>query len=354
MKEKLRPHKYVKYIEDCPSQYDDDDSDYYPSSQDSQVSLLEIGIRRIESVYKEERRKEKNETSSGVINKQEPKIEERRKEKLETSTMINKQTPIVVPELMEEVMKSDDNSEELEGGIFWKEFQRKMLRCKNFAEIVQRVDSMKIPDISLQRKTTMQPHDREDRISQFLLPQDVDKNLVPVMCKGDGNCFPRAISHLCFGTECRHREIHCRMVIDAVKNISNHLNNEKLYTGAIDRLPNLDIRNFYAYIVPAYGIVQPDEINEDSLLQIYQEEVKRIIQPKKWMSMWHIHWASNAVRIPIRVVYPMFNLWDRNYFNQFVYPLDKKNYSSDLTIMWTSTNDVDLNIDHFVPLMLRK
>ena len=89
--------------------------------------------------------------------------------------MINKQTPIVVPELMEEVMKSDDNSEELEGGIFWKEFQRKMLRCKNFAEIVQIVDSMKIPDISLQRKTIMQPHDREDRISQFLLPQDVDK-----------------------------------------------------------------------------------------------------------------------------------------------------------------------------------
>ena len=82
VKEKLCPHKYVKYIEDCSSQYDDDDSDYYPSSQDSQVSLLEMGIRRIESVYKEERRKEKNETSSGVINKQEPEVEERRKEKL--------------------------------------------------------------------------------------------------------------------------------------------------------------------------------------------------------------------------------------------------------------------------------
>ena len=304
----------------------------------------------------EERRTEKTST---MINKQKPEFEERRKEKLETcSTVINKRTPkedeiIEVPELMEEVMKSDDNSEELEGGIFWKEFQRKMLRCKNFTEIVQIVDSMKIPDLSLQRKTTMQPHDRQDAISQFLLPQDVNENLVPVMCKGDGNCFPRAISHLCFGTERRHREIRCRMVIDAVKNIFNHLNNEKLYTGAIDRLPNLDIRNFYAYIVPSYDIVQPDEINEDSLLQIYQEEVKRIIQPKKWMSMWHIHWASNAVGIPIRVVYPMFNLQDRNYFNRFVYPLEKKNYSSDLTIMWTSTNDVDLNIDHFVPLMLR-
>ena len=119
VRDKLHPHKDVNYMEDCSYQYDDDDdddSDYYPSSQDSQVSLLEMGIKRIQSVNN---------------------VEERRKEKIETtSTMINKQTPkqdkiILVPELMEEVMKSDDNSEELEGGIFWKEFQRKMLRCKN-------------------------------------------------------------------------------------------------------------------------------------------------------------------------------------------------------------------------------
>ena len=82
-------------------------------------------------------------TTSTMINKQKPKVEERRKEKMETSSaMINKQTPkedkiILVPDLMEEVMKSDDNSEELEGGIFWKEFQRKMLRCKNFAELLK-------------------------------------------------------------------------------------------------------------------------------------------------------------------------------------------------------------------------
>ena len=215
------------------------------------------------------------ETPSRVINKQEPKVGERRKEKVETSSkMINKQKPKVEEIAVAEVMESDDNLKEL-GGIFWKEFQRKMLRCQNFADIAEIVDSIKIPDISLQRKTTMQPHDRKDRISQFMLPQDVDENLVQVMYKGDGNCLPRAISHLCFGTKDRYREIHCRMVIDAVKNISNHLNNEKLYTGSINRLSNMDIRNFYAYIVPAYDIVQSEEINEDTLLQIYQEEVKK-------------------------------------------------------------------------------
>ena len=69
------------------------------------------------------------ETSSRVINKQELKVGERRKEKVETSAkMINKQKPKVEEIAVAEVMESDDNSEELEGGISWKEFQRKMVR----------------------------------------------------------------------------------------------------------------------------------------------------------------------------------------------------------------------------------
>ena len=53
----LHPHKDVKYMEDCSFQSDDNDSDYYPSSQDSQFSLLEMGTKRIENVYKVEEKK---------------------------------------------------------------------------------------------------------------------------------------------------------------------------------------------------------------------------------------------------------------------------------------------------------
>ena len=97
LREKLRARKVVQYLEDSLSQQDNtaDDSDYYPSSQASQDSLLQMGMKRIESIYKvEERRKEKMETSSRVI-KQEPKVEERRKEKMETSSRVIKQEPKV-------------------------------------------------------------------------------------------------------------------------------------------------------------------------------------------------------------------------------------------------------------------
>ena len=100
LREKLCAHKVVQYLEDSSSQQDDtaDDSDYYPSSQASQDSLLQMGMKRIESIYKvEERRKEKMETSSRVI-KQEPKVEERRKEKMETSPRVIKQEPKVKKE----------------------------------------------------------------------------------------------------------------------------------------------------------------------------------------------------------------------------------------------------------------
>ena len=69
VREKLHPHRVVQYIEDSSSQHDDtaDDSDYYPSSQASQDSLLEMAIKRIESVSKrEETRKEKLNTSKEV------------------------------------------------------------------------------------------------------------------------------------------------------------------------------------------------------------------------------------------------------------------------------------------------
>ena len=56
VRENFYPHKVVQYIEDSSSQHEDtaDDSDYYLSSQASHDSLLQMGIKRIESIYKVE------------------------------------------------------------------------------------------------------------------------------------------------------------------------------------------------------------------------------------------------------------------------------------------------------------
>ena len=94
--------------------------------------------------------------------------------------------------------KSDDESEEFEGGIFWKSFHSKIFNCKDFDELSQLIDETEILRICLQRKMKMGPQDQEDQIAKFLLPQDIEENLVSVKCKGDGNCLPRSLSHACF------------------------------------------------------------------------------------------------------------------------------------------------------------
>ena len=225
----MRAHKVVQYIEDSSSQHDDTDNDsnYYPSSQASQESFLQMGIKRIESINKVEKRiKGKIETSREVkeilnteVENQKwiEEVEERRKEKIKTSRDVkeihHREVEVIdpMPEKRtcpvpdESDFENEDESEELERGIFWKNFHRKICNCKDFNDLSQLIYETEIPRISLQRKMRMGPQDQEDGIATFLLPDDITENLVPVKCTGDGNCMPRSLSHVCFGTERRHR-----------------------------------------------------------------------------------------------------------------------------------------------------
>ena len=216
VREKLYPYKVVQYIEDSSSQHDDtaNDSDYYPSSQASQDTLLEMGIKRIESVNKmEETRKEKLNTSKKVeeiqyreieMNYEKEGVNERRREKVKMSEYVEEichrevtkenekeedidpMTGKTIFPLPDELnFESDDESEEFEGGIFWKNFHRKIFNCRDFDELSQLIDETEIPSICLQRKMKIGPQDQEDQIAKFLMLQDIEENLVPVKCKGD-------------------------------------------------------------------------------------------------------------------------------------------------------------------------
>ena len=116
----MHPHKVVQYIEDSSSQHDDtaDDSDYYPSSQASQDSLLQMGIKRIESIYKvEERRKEKMKPSKEVEEFHYTEVENIKEIEENGINPIPEKRTCPVPDELN--FKGDDKSEELDGGIFW-------------------------------------------------------------------------------------------------------------------------------------------------------------------------------------------------------------------------------------------
>ena len=61
--------------------------------------------------------------------------------------------------------KSDDESEEFEGGIFWKSFHRKNFNCKDFDELSRLMKQ--IPRICLQRKMKMGHKTRKIKLPNF-------------------------------------------------------------------------------------------------------------------------------------------------------------------------------------------
>ena len=47
-----------------------------------------------------------------------------------------------------------------------------------------------------------------DFFALHYLPPDAPDSYAPLEIVGDGNCFPRTVSFMLFGTEGRHTEIH--------------------------------------------------------------------------------------------------------------------------------------------------
>ena len=101
------------------------------------------------------RRKKKRENEAikggGRISLHRSGKEKRNRRKWYQSNSRKKTCPI--PD--ESNFESDDESEELEGGIFWKNFHRKISNCKDFRELSQIIHETEILRISLQRKMIM-------------------------------------------------------------------------------------------------------------------------------------------------------------------------------------------------------
>ena len=63
-----------------------------------------------------------------------------------------------------------------------------------------------------------------DDVARCLMPEDAPERYFPVCVKADGNCFPRALSLLLFGTEDHHLELRCRIVMELALNEDLYLN----------------------------------------------------------------------------------------------------------------------------------
>ena len=106
--------------------------------------------------------------------------------------------------------------------------EEEMSKCKMYEELEDLVRSVNVDHFELSENVHHAKMKFEvDTIAQHFYPSDGPQELTPCKCHGDGNCFPRYVSKLLFGTEVHHLAIRTTLVCEAI--IHKNLYLDKTY-----------------------------------------------------------------------------------------------------------------------------
>ena len=209
------------------------------------------------------------------------------------------------------------------------------------------------------------PHDRLDEISEKFLSTEIRDQFYPVHIAGDGNCMPRAISRLIFGTQERFEEVRIRIAIEAALQ-ERRYTSEWMITRGLEsdvKIHGSSVVRYYMRLTPTciaaeeLGLVHFDE---QTMSTLFRQDLVRWAKEKVWLSMWQLHMASNVCGQTIRVVHPIPEKQHRDWhiYNRKIVPKNPGREQGSLQIMFTSTKENTLmptlsEINHFVPLIRR-
>ena len=110
-----------------------------------------------------------------------------------------------------------------------------MSKCKTYEELEDLVKSGNVDHhFELQENIHHTKMKFEvDTVAQHFYPSDGPQELTPCKCNRDGNCFPRCVSKLLFGTKDHHLAIHATLVYEAITHKNFYLDNTYLKYGAV-------------------------------------------------------------------------------------------------------------------------
>ena len=224
--------------------------------------------------------------------------------------------------------------------------------CNTYDELHTYVRTHSIPamDCFVSGVLTPEERDRIDMVALHYRPNDIDQKLVPIKVYGDGNCFPRSISHFAFKTEDRHEEIRVRIIYEALTNARFYVSDKYLARGAEIIYP----RSGPCKQVAMYssGYTPPDPVN---VTEIYKNECVEVSRKNSYCGLWQICQAANILRRPLCSVYPEnFNQNMRLDMHRKFYCINNNyNHKPCLHVMWTPMQVGPNRYPcHFAPLLL--
>ena len=233
----------------------------------------------------------------------------------------------------------------------WTSALRTLGTKTSFNDLQEYVKKNPLPflDCHIDENLSQSETDHLDLVALHYKPHDAPEGYAPCKIIGDGNCFPRALSYICFKNQDSHKEMRVRLVYEAVLNGKYYLSNRYLCRGCNIIYRGAGPCKQLAMYSSSYNPTQ-----ELDVVNIYKKEVLEIARDSAYCGLWQMSQASNILRRPVLSVYPT-NLHEgmRLDFNRSFMCIDNRyNDRTSVKIMWTpmqvSENSYPV---HFVPLL---
>ena len=233
----------------------------------------------------------------------------------------------------------------------WNAVLEILASMNSFDELQGYISHNPLPFFDFHINNILHEADREhlDLVALHYLPDDAPDGFVPCSIVGDGNCFPRSLSFLCFRSQEMHIEMRVRLIYESVLNGNYYLSNRHLSRGC-----NIVYRQGGPVKQIAMYSTSYNPQQQLDVVEIYKKEVLEVSKHGSYCGLWQLAQAANILRRPVLSVYPSgLHEGMRFDFNRCFKCIDNKyNDREPVKIMWTpmqvSRNSYPV---HFVPLL---
>ncbi|NXU49216.1 VRTN protein, partial [Turnix velox] len=165
-----------------------------------------------------------------------------------------------------------------------------------------------------------------DRVARSLYPEDAPSNMLPLVCKGEGNRLFEAASVLLWGNPSLSLELQVRTVVEML------LHKQYYLSGMIDSKVMLQAAR---YSLCTEETPEMTSLPMAILEAIFDADIKATCFPGTFANMWHVYALASVLQCNIYSIYPMSNLKIRPYFNRLIRPRKSGPRTSTLHIMWS-------------------
>ncbi|KAM6201835.1 vertnin [Rhynchocyon petersi] len=164
-----------------------------------------------------------------------------------------------------------------------------------------------------------------DSVAQSLYPEDAPRNMLPLVCKGEGSLLFEAASMLLWGNTGLSLELRARTVVEML------LHRHYYLQGMIDSKVMLQA---VRYSLCSEESPEMTSLPSTTLEAIFDADVKATCFPSSFSNVWHLYALASVLERNIYSIYPMRNLKIRPYFNRVIRPRRCDHTPATLHIMW--------------------